>query len=202
MADKLIAVETTTRMLPQLVEDEIRSWITGYAATAGHTHGGADVTVQSGSNSANANQFYADYLALKADSSSVQNWASNFDIGVSATTLSAGSAASVSITGGPVYSLMFGIPRGEEGQTGETGPAGPPNVLSIGTVQQGGTADATITGTSPSQVLNLTLGGSERRHRRTRPAWHRRERAVGRYKRQACHVPAYHRIDRRYRHGR
>ncbi len=37
------------------------------------------------------------------------------------------------------------------------GPAGPPNSLSIGTVNTGASAAATITGSSPSQVLNLTL---------------------------------------------
>lgn len=45
---------------------------------------------------------------------------------------------------------------GERGLTGATGPAGPPNSLSIGTVSQG-TAAASLTGTSPNQVLNLTL---------------------------------------------
>jgi hypothetical protein len=34
---------------------------------------------------------------------------------------------------------------------------GPANVLSIGTVAQGDTASATITGTSPNQSLNLVL---------------------------------------------
>ena len=38
----------------------------------------------------------------------------------------------------------------------EPGQAGPPNVLSVGTVTVG-TPSATITGTSPSQVLNLVL---------------------------------------------
>jgi hypothetical protein len=45
---------------------------------------------------------------------------------------------------------------GERGPSGSTGPAGPANTLTIGTVTQG-TAAATITGTSPSQVLNLVL---------------------------------------------
>lgn len=34
---------------------------------------------------------------------------------------------------------------------------GPPNALSVGTVKGGVTADASITGTAPSQILNLTL---------------------------------------------
>lgn len=34
---------------------------------------------------------------------------------------------------------------------------GPPNVLNIGTVKTGSSSSATITGTPPSQVLNLTL---------------------------------------------
>lgn len=48
-------------------------------------------------------------------------------------------------------------PTGPTGPQGETGPAGPANTLSIGTVQSGTTADATITGTSPNQTLNLVL---------------------------------------------
>lgn len=48
-------------------------------------------------------------------------------------------------------------PEGIKGDEGPVGPAGPPNVLSIGTVAQGGSAQATITGTSPTQQLNLVL---------------------------------------------
>ena len=44
-----------------------------------------------------------------------------------------------------------------KGEQGEQGQAGPANTLSIGTVQSGATAAATITGTSPNQTLNLTL---------------------------------------------
>ena len=40
---------------------------------------------------------------------------------------------------------------------GDTGAAGPSNVLAIGAVSGGVTAAATITGSSPNQVLNLTL---------------------------------------------
>lgn len=45
-------------------------------------------------------------------------------------------------------------PKGDKGDTGATGPA---NVLSIGTVTGGAEADASITGTTPAQVLNLVL---------------------------------------------
>jgi hypothetical protein len=45
---------------------------------------------------------------------------------------------------------------GDRGPTGETGAAGPANTLTIGTVTQGSAA-ATITGTSPNQVLSLVL---------------------------------------------
>lgn len=44
--------------------------------------------------------------------------------------------------------------------TGPTGPTGPAINLSIGTVETGApgsTATATITGTSPNYVLNLTI---------------------------------------------
>jgi cyclophilin family peptidyl-prolyl cis-trans isomerase len=40
---------------------------------------------------------------------------------------------------------------------GPAGPAGPANNLTIGTVTSGATAAASITGTTPNQVLNLTL---------------------------------------------
>ena len=47
--------------------------------------------------------------------------------------------------------------QGPTGATGATGATGPANVLSIGTVTNGSVAAATITGTSPEQVLNLVL---------------------------------------------
>lgn len=47
--------------------------------------------------------------------------------------------------------------RGPQGITGNDGNTGPANALSIGTVTSGATADATITGTSPTQTLNLVL---------------------------------------------
>ena len=40
---------------------------------------------------------------------------------------------------------------------GKEGPAGPSNSLSIGTVEKGENASATITGNSPNQELNLVL---------------------------------------------
>lgn len=46
--------------------------------------------------------------------------------------------------------------KGDPGDPGATGPVGPPNILSIGSVTSGPAA-ATITGTSPEQVLNLVL---------------------------------------------
>ena len=64
---------------------------------------------------------------------------------------------------GPKGDIGPAGPKGEQGPqgpAGATGPAGPPNVLTIGTVETGapGTAAAaSITGDSPSQVLNLTI---------------------------------------------
>ena len=46
---------------------------------------------------------------------------------------------------------------GPTGATGSTGATGPANVLSVGTVTSSAVASATITGTTPSQVLNLVL---------------------------------------------
>ena len=63
-------------------------------------------------------------------------------------------------------------PQGEKGDTGEQGPkgdtgpqgiqgpkgeTGPANTLTIGTVEIGDSANATITGNSPNQILNLVL---------------------------------------------
>jgi hypothetical protein len=86
-----------------------------------------------------------------------------------------GSSAAATITGtAPAQVLSLVLPKGDTGaagaagaagatgsqgvagQAGSTGPAGPANSLTIGTVSEG-TASATITGTAPSQVLNLVL---------------------------------------------
>lgn len=51
-------------------------------------------------------------------------------------------------------------PAGPQGVAGPPGALGPANTLTIGTVTTGNTgdpADATLTGTAPSQVLNLTI---------------------------------------------
>jgi len=73
------------------------------------------------------------------------------------------SEISVSVVGGSTINPTVGngdvvnvtiANTGERGPTGQTGPA---NSLSIGTVAGGTAASATITGTAPSQVLNLVL---------------------------------------------
>lgn len=51
--------------------------------------------------------------------------------------------------------------RGLKGDTGDTGEPGPANTLTIGTVEGGEEAGATITGESPNQTLNLTLPRGE-----------------------------------------
>ena len=52
-------------------------------------------------------------------------------------------------------------PQGIQGAQGIQGEAGPSNVLSVGTVVSGELANATITGDSPAQVLNLVLPRGE-----------------------------------------
>ena len=47
--------------------------------------------------------------------------------------------------------------QGEKGDKGDTGDIGPSNILTIGTVEKGEEASATITGKSPNQILNLVL---------------------------------------------
>lgn len=76
-------------------------------------------------------------------------------------TVQDGPSAGASITGAaPAQTLNLTLPKGEQGIQGiqgKTGATGPANSLSIGTVQGGATADATITGAAPTQTLNLTL---------------------------------------------
>ena len=50
-------------------------------------------------------------------------------------------------------------PKGEQGEAGATGPA---NTLTIGSVTKGDEAQASITGESPNQVLNLVLPKGEK----------------------------------------
>ena len=47
--------------------------------------------------------------------------------------------------------------QGPQGVKGDTGAIGPANVLNIGSVANGASANASITGTTPSQTLNLVL---------------------------------------------
>lgn len=80
------------------------------------------------------------------------------------TTGEPGTDAAASITGTtPNFELNLTIPQGETGPAGPTGPAGAdaePITLTIGTVTTGAPgseAAASITGTSPNFVLNLTI---------------------------------------------
>lgn len=79
----------------------------------------------------------------------------------STTTGEPGTSASVVNSGTSSDAVLdFVIPKGskgDKGDTGATGATGPANTLSIGTVQKGDTAEATITGDAPNQTLNLTL---------------------------------------------
>ena len=52
--------------------------------------------------------------------------------------------------------------QGPVGATGATGPVGPANLLTIGTVQSGTQASASISGTAPAQTLSLVLPQGER----------------------------------------
>ena len=78
------------------------------------------------------------------------------------TTLAAGSNATVTMSeNNNEYTLNFGIPKGNKGDTGASGSGGEATVvnptITIGTVTNGDTASATITGDSPNYTLNLVL---------------------------------------------
>ena len=92
----------------------------------------------------------------------------NLDIDISKT----GKVTTVSITN------KNGITKSENINDGLDGEQGPANTLSIGTVTKGEEAGATITGTSPNQILNLVLPkgdkgdkGDKGESRRHRPCW-------------------------------
>ena len=78
------------------------------------------------------------------------------------TTLAAGSNATVTMSkNNNEYTLNFGIPKGNKGDTGASGSSGEATVvnptITIGTVTNGDTASASITGDSPNYTLNLVL---------------------------------------------
>ncbi|MBR2834063.1 MAG: hypothetical protein IKE75_06565 [Bacilli bacterium] len=77
------------------------------------------------------------------------------------TTGDPGTDANVTNAGTPENVILdFIIPTGETGPTGPTGPTGETPTITIGTVTTGdpGTdAAATITGTAPNFILNLTI---------------------------------------------
>jgi len=70
-------------------------------------------------------------------------------------TVNGQSGPNVTATNGDTIAVTVS-PSAAPGATGPTGPAGPSNSLAIGTVTTG-TAAATITGTAPTQTLNLVL---------------------------------------------
>lgn len=80
-----------------------------------------------------------------------------------------GEEASANIRGeSPNQVLDLVLPKGEKGDKGDTGAkgeigdTGPSNTLSIGTVASGNEAQVTISGESPSQVLNFILPKGEK----------------------------------------
>jgi hypothetical protein len=138
------------------------------AAAAAQASAAAAATAETNAETAENNAEAAQTAAEAARDASV-NMATGFS--VTATTLSAGSSATASYNNS-TFALTLGVPTGATGATGATGStgatgatgatgsAGPANTLSVGTVttgSAGSSANATITGTSPSQTLNLTI---------------------------------------------
>lgn len=96
----------------------------------------------------------ADVDAYLDDHPGPQGPSGTLEIG-SVTTVSSTTPASVVNVGTPEAAVLnLTLPRGVDGIIGGPGPS---NVLEIGTVDQGIAASATITGSSPSQILNLVL---------------------------------------------
>jgi hypothetical protein len=76
-------------------------------------------------------------------------------------TVTNGTTASATISGtAPNQIIDLVLPQGNTGLTGPagaSGPAGPANNITIGTITNGTSASATLTGSAPNQVLNLVL---------------------------------------------
>lgn len=72
-----------------------------------------------------------------------------------------GTIYSINFTNGDyfLFKVLDGVtgPQGIQGPKGDMGATGPANALTIGTVESGEEAKATITGTTPNQILNLVL---------------------------------------------
>jgi hypothetical protein len=95
-----------------------------------------------------------DIAAFIEDNPGPQGPSGTLQIGT-VTTVSASTPASIVNVGTPSAAVLnLTLPRGIDGVLGGPGPS---NILEIGTVVQGGSASATITGTSPSQTLDLVL---------------------------------------------
>jgi hypothetical protein len=62
----------------------------------------------------------------------------------------------------PETTVVVANDQGPQGIKGDTGSTGPANTLSVGTVTGGATAAVTITGTAPTQTLNLVLPQGDR----------------------------------------
>lgn len=138
--------------------------------TTAYNHAMSDaVTTTDVVNSAIANYVEANKDTLKGDKGETGAKGANGKDGVTPTlkvgsviTLDAGSNATVAMSeNSNVYTLDFGIPKGAKGDKGASGTSGETTVvnptITIGTVTNGDTASATITGDSPNYTLNLVL---------------------------------------------
>jgi hypothetical protein len=76
-------------------------------------------------------------------------------------TVTNGTTASATISGtAPNQIIDLVLPQGSTGPSGAAGvagPAGPVNNITIGSITNGTTASATLTGSAPNQILNLVL---------------------------------------------
>lgn len=172
--DALVAKKqtTTTKRVNALERKESGS---GGASTVsvnvGSTTTGAAGSSASVTNSGSSTAVVLDFTIPRGatGSTGATGTAATVSVG-STTTGSAGSSALVTNSGTSSAAVFnFTIPQGATGSTGATGatgpmgptgPSGPANSLAIGTVTTGASgtsAAATITGTAPSQTLNLTL---------------------------------------------
>ena len=98
----------------------------------------------------------ADFRLTDQDDTPIAVASFSFELPVD-DTVDLATAGPVPAADGVFYLTGPAGPAGPAGPTGATGPTGPANTLSIGTVTGGGSASATITGTAPSQTLNLVL---------------------------------------------
>jgi len=102
---------------------------------------------------------YKRFVSVDITSTVAAALESGSDLSIAIVTSTPGAKVTLGSKDGPAagYCAVLDIEAGLAGTEGPVGPAGPPNTLSIDAVTSGSVPSVTLTGSSPSQTLNITL---------------------------------------------